>query len=66
MLLTIKEVAGLLKISKSLAYSLVARGLIPRYEISSCIRVHQDDLNAYLKQQRKQSNVPSQVPWQQL
>ncbi len=53
MLLTIKEVAAILKISKSLAYALVARGALPRYEIGNCIRIHRSDLDAYLQQQRK-------------
>ena len=54
MLLTIKEVAARLKISVSLAYRLVARGEIPCYEIASCKRVDEQELQEYLAQQRKE------------
>ncbi|WP_425400424.1 helix-turn-helix domain-containing protein [Aeoliella sp.] len=56
MLLTIKEVAARLRISISLAYRLVARGEIPCYEIASCKRVAESDLDKYLELQRIESN----------
>ena len=62
MMLTIKEVAGRLKISLSLAYRLVARGEIPCYEIASCKRVDEKDLLAYLQRQKKEvMNLPENL-----
>lgn len=52
MLLTMKQVATRLNISLSLAYRLVACGEIPCYEIGSCKRVDEDDLEEYLQAQR--------------
>lgn len=54
MLLTIKEVAAYLKISISLAYRLVANGEIPCYEIASCKRISEEELQSYLVRQLKQ------------
>ncbi|EAQ77728.1 helix-turn-helix domain-containing protein [Blastopirellula marina] len=44
-----------LRISLSLAYSLIARGEIPCYEIASCKRVSEKDLQSYLERQKKES-----------
>lgn len=52
-LLTVREMATLLKISLSLAYNLIARGDIPRYEIASCIRIAEDDVWKYLERQKQ-------------
>lgn len=51
-LLTIKEVSERLKISVSLAYSLVARGELASYQIGTCRRVSEGDLEAYLLERR--------------
>lgn len=59
-LLTIKEVAKRLKISLSLAYGLVARGEIPCYEIGTCKRVDESDLQAFLDQRRKEVTLRPQ------
>lgn len=59
MMLTIKEVAARLKISLSLAYRLVASGELPCYEIASCKRVSEQDLNAYLESRRHE---PRRLP----
>lgn len=58
-LLTVREMAVVLKISLSLAYNLIARGEIPRYEIASCIRVAEEDLRQYLERQKQ---APVRLP----
>lgn len=58
MLLTIKEVASRLRISVSLAYRLVAQGEIPCYEIASCKRVAEQDLNKYLEHRKIEAVTP--------
>lgn len=57
-LLTMKELAHRLKISLSLAYHLVAQGEISCYEIASCKRVSEADVQAYLERQRKEVFKP--------
>ena len=52
MLLTIKEVAGQLQLSASKVYTMVQRGELPSYQIGSCRRISQEDLNEFLKQHR--------------
>lgn len=52
MLLTIKEVAEKLQVSESKVYSLVQRGELPSYQIGSCRRISQEDLNKFLMQCR--------------
>ncbi|QDV61993.1 helix-turn-helix domain-containing protein [Crateriforma conspicua] len=54
MLLTPKEVAARLRISLSKAYALISRGDLPCYQIGSCKRVSESDLNMFLEQNRKQ------------
>ncbi len=51
-LLTIKNVAERLQISLSMAYALVQRGELPSYQIGSCRRVSEQDLNDFLGQTR--------------
>ena len=52
MLLTIKDVSQRLQISLSMAYTLVQRGELPSYQIGSCRRVSEDDLDEFLEQNR--------------
>lgn len=47
-----------LKISLSLAYRLVARGELACYEIGSCKRVAEADLQTYLEETRQQPIKP--------
>jgi len=62
MFYTIREVAVQLRISLSMAYALVSRGELVCYEIGSCKRVHQQDLDAYLAAQRKETTrLPKNV-----
>jgi excisionase family DNA binding protein len=51
-LLTIREVAERLNISLSMAYRLVATGEISSYQIGSCRRVSEEDLDAFLEERR--------------
>ena len=55
MFYTIREVAAELKISLSMVYALISRGELVCYEIGSCKRVKQSDLNAFLENRRKET-----------
>ena len=49
MLLTVREAAGLLRISRNLAYELVARGEIPSIRLGRVIRVPRTALDQWLE-----------------
>ncbi len=51
-LLTIDELAGLLKISKTTAYRLIDKRLIPFYKVKGGIRFDRKDIMDYLRQNR--------------
>ncbi len=59
MFYTVKEVSQQLKISLSMVYALISRGELIAHEIGSCKRIKQQDLDAYLEQQR---NAPVRLP----
>jgi excisionase family DNA binding protein len=48
-LLTGIEVANILKVSRSYAYTLLQRGEIPKVRIGRAVRVRPSDLDAYIK-----------------
>jgi excisionase family DNA binding protein len=48
-LLSIGEVGVLLAVSRSKAYQLVADGCIPSIRIGRCVKVHPDDLSAFIQ-----------------
>ncbi len=48
-LLTVREAAGLLRISRNLAYELVARGEIPSIRLGRVIRVPKTALDQWLE-----------------
>jgi excisionase family DNA binding protein len=48
-LLTVPEVALILKTSRSMAYLLVQRGEIPSIRISHLLRVRKEDLQRYIE-----------------
>jgi excisionase family DNA binding protein len=60
-MLTVKQVAERLSISRSLAYRMIRSGEIPSYRIANCRRVSEEDLQKYLKQaqERKTTELPS-------
>jgi excisionase family DNA binding protein len=47
--LTGKEIAEILKISKALAYRLIANGEIPSVRFGRTVRVKQEDLESFLQ-----------------
>jgi len=51
-MLTVKQVAERLSISRSLAYRMVQSGEIPSYRIGTCRRISEEELMAYLQQTR--------------
>lgn len=53
-MLTVKEVAERLSISRSLAYRMIRSGEIPSYRIANCRRVSEEELQRYLEQSRMQ------------
>lgn len=55
MFFTIKEIAAKLQISESKVYSLVQRGELPSYQIGSCRRISEEDLNEFLRLRRVDS-----------
>lgn len=55
MLLTIQETAERLNVSVSLVYRLVAKGELPCYEIASCKRVSESDIQQFLDSRKKES-----------
>ena len=51
-MLTIKQLAERLAISRSLAYRMVQAGEIPSYRIGTCRRISEEQLTAYLERTR--------------
>lgn len=51
-LLTIEEVRGLLKVSRTTAYELVRSQRLPVVRVGRCLRVHEADLARFLAEQR--------------
>jgi len=59
---TALEIASLLKISKALAYRLIAKGEISSIRFGKTVRVSQEALDAFLSEKALKSNtLPSQV-----
>lgn len=56
-MLTVKQVAERLSISRSLAYRMIRRGEIPSYRIANCRRVSEEDLQKYLERSQAQKIV---------
>ena len=54
-LLRSDEVAEILKVSVSMAYTLMRRGDIPTVRISSSVRVRKEDLDRYIKENVSQT-----------
>lgn len=50
-LLTASDLAKRLKISKPFAYRLIQTGSIPSVRIGRCVRVREEDLDAYIRKQ---------------
>jgi len=65
-LLTVQDVAGILKVSKSLVYGLIASGKIPCHRIGNgrgAIRLRRDDLEQFINDCRvEQDPAPAPVP----
>ena len=59
-MLTVKEVAERLSISRSLAYRMVQSGEIPSYRIGTCRRINEQELMAYLERTRFEK--PQELP----
>jgi excisionase family DNA binding protein len=60
--LTGKEVAAILKISKALAYRLIAEGEIPSIRFRRTVRVKQEALDEFIQKNSSGNNpVPSQI-----
>jgi excisionase family DNA binding protein len=54
-LLRSDEVAEILKVSVSMAYTLMRRGDIPTVRIGSSVRVRKEDLDRYIKENVSQT-----------
>jgi excisionase family DNA binding protein len=50
-LLTAEQMAEILQISVSKAYAMMASGEIPTVRIGRCVRVREEDLEAYINEQ---------------
>ena len=51
-LLKASEVARILNISRSLVYRLIHTGKIPSIRINQAVRIHNDDLNRFIEDNR--------------
>ena len=49
--LTVEEAAELLRISRNLAYDLVARKVLPSFRVRRRIRISRDGLDDWMRQQ---------------
>lgn len=56
-LLKSDEVAEILQISRSMAYTLMKRGDIPTVRIGTSVRVRPEDLDKYIKDNLTQGNL---------
>ncbi len=54
--LTVEEVANLLKLSKITIYRLIKTGEIPAYKIGASWRINKKDLELYIEAKKKGSN----------
>ncbi len=50
--LTVEEVAKLLKLSKITIYRLIKTGEIPAYKVGASWRINKDDLEAYIESRK--------------
>ena len=55
-LITVKEAARMLKLSKSLIYEMVEAGELPHVKIRSAIRFVESDLDTFIAQNRVAAN----------
>ena len=61
-MLTIQQAAERLNVSVSLVYRLVKTGDLPSYEIASCKRISEKDLEAFLaNNKRQEARLPAPV-----
>lgn len=62
--LSIKDVAEHLSVEYKTVYRLVRQGEIPAAKVGGVYRIHRDDLDAYIQQQKRQvaPSTPSEVP----
>ncbi len=51
--LTVDEVAKLLKLSKITIYRLIKTGEIPAYKVGASWRINKEDLEAYIESKKK-------------
>lgn len=66
-MLRVKEAARRMGISESLVYELCASGALAHVRIGrpgcrGCIRISQEDIDAYLSSQKIQSQSPARLP----
>ena len=61
-MLTVKEVAERLAISRSLAYRMIRTGEIPSYRIANCRRVSEDDFKAYMERAKHENEKLVSIP----
>ena len=61
-MLTVKEIAERLSISRSLAYRMIRSGEIPSYKIANCRRVSEDDLTAFIARAKHETEKANPLP----
>ena len=52
-LLSVRAVAGRLSLSTATVYKLLAQGKLPHVRVSNAVRIHPEDLAAYMKRARR-------------
>lgn len=61
-LLKSEEVADILQISRSMAYTIMKRGDLPTVRIGTSVRVRPEDLNKYIQDNVSQNDIFSDRP----
>ncbi len=65
-LLSVNQVASRIKVSASMVYSLVGRGLLKCHRIGRCIRFTEEQLTKYLVSCQAENELPKAQPRRRL
>jgi excisionase family DNA binding protein len=61
-LLTLDEVAKLLRVSRRTVYRIVAAGLLQTVQVGVVMRVHPDNMDDFFRRQRRLPDAPAEAP----
>jgi excisionase family DNA binding protein len=57
-LLTVRDVANYLNVSRSWVYEMVNHGYLPYFQFNSAIRIHRNDLSQFISRSRRIKTFP--------